>query len=133
MLATQGVRVPLTERFVEQLATAQTGDGRPLAVAFRTRLEHEWAHLEAIEARLDALTAARDEHIATGTDRVATTAGGSTFATSTTRRSTEGPPRKAWVPLTATARIATRVQMANERWALRIHTGANRPRSPRAP
>jgi transposase len=60
--------------FREQLATAPTGDGRPLAVACRTRLEHEWAHLEASEARLAALTAARDDHIATGTDRVATVA-----------------------------------------------------------
>lgn len=74
VLATQGVRLPLTDGFVDQLATAQTGDGRPLPAAFRTRLEHEWAHLEAIEARLGALTAARDEHIATGTDRVATVA-----------------------------------------------------------
>jgi transposase len=74
VLATQGVRVPLTETFVAHLATAQTGDGRPLAVAFRTRLGHEWGHLEAIEARLAALTAARDEQIATGTDRVATVA-----------------------------------------------------------
>jgi transposase len=74
VLATQGVQLPLTEGFLEQLATAQTGDGRPLAVAFRTRLEHEWAHLEAIEARLAELTAARDEYIATGTDRVATVA-----------------------------------------------------------
>src|SRR5918996_1471994 len=67
VLATQGVRLPLTGDFVAQLATAQTGDGRPLPVAFRTRLDHEWAHLEAIEARLSALMAARDEHIATGT------------------------------------------------------------------
>ncbi len=38
--ATPGVRIPLTGKFLEQLATAHTGDGRPLAVAFRTRLEH---------------------------------------------------------------------------------------------
>jgi transposase len=74
VLATQGVRVPLTGGFLEQLATAHTGDGRPLAVAFRRRLEHEWAHLEAIEARLAVLTATRAEQIATGTDRVATVA-----------------------------------------------------------
>ncbi len=52
VLATPGVRRPLTGKVLEQLATAHTGDGRPLAVAFRTRLEHEWAHLEAIEARV---------------------------------------------------------------------------------
>jgi transposase len=72
--ATHGVRLPLTDGFVDQLATAQTGDGRPLPAAFRARLAHEWAHLEAIETRLGTLTAARDEHIATGTDRVATVA-----------------------------------------------------------
>lgn len=71
VLATQGMQLALTGRFVEQLATAHTGDGRPLAAAYRTRLEHEWAHLEAIEARLAALTATRDHQIATGTDRVA--------------------------------------------------------------
>jgi transposase len=74
VVATQGVRLPLTNNFLAQVRRAQTGDGRPLPAAFRTQLEHEWAHLEAIEARLDALTAARDEHIATGTDRVATVA-----------------------------------------------------------
>jgi transposase len=74
VLATQGVRLPLAGDFFEELATARTGDDRPLPRAFRTRLEHEWAHLEAIEARLAALTAARDVFIATGTDRVATVA-----------------------------------------------------------
>jgi transposase len=71
---TQGVRVSLTEGFLEQLAMAQTGDVRPRAAAFRTRLEREWAHLHAIEARLAELTATRDDYIATGTDRVATVA-----------------------------------------------------------
>jgi transposase len=74
VLATQGIRLPLTGDFLELVRTAQTGDGRPLPEAFHTRLEREWAHLDAIEARLDALTAARDEQIATGTDRVATVA-----------------------------------------------------------
>jgi transposase len=71
VLATQGMQLALTGGFVEQLATAHTGDGRPLAAAYRARLEHEWAHLDAIEARLAALTATRDHQIATGTDRVA--------------------------------------------------------------
>jgi transposase len=74
LLATQGVRLSLTGDVVAQVHAAQTGDGRPLPVAFRTRLEREWADVEAIEARLGALTATRDEHIATGTDRVATVA-----------------------------------------------------------
>ena len=74
LLATQGIRLELHTGFVEHLATLQTGDGRALPAAFRLRLEHEWAHLEAIEARMTAVTAARDEQIATGTDRVATVA-----------------------------------------------------------
>jgi transposase len=71
LLATQGVRLPLSARFVTQLAGAQTGDGRPLPEAWRLRLEHEWAHLATIETRLAALEATRDAQIAAGADRVA--------------------------------------------------------------
>jgi len=74
LLATQGIRLELGARFVEHLATAQTGDGRGLPAAYRLRLEREWAHLEAITARMTAVTAARDAAIAGGTDRVATVA-----------------------------------------------------------
>jgi transposase len=71
LLATQGIRLALDATFQAHLATAQTGDGRALPTAFRLRLEREWAHLEAIDARMTALTAARDAEIETGTDRVA--------------------------------------------------------------
>ena len=71
LLATQGIRLELAATFVAHLATAQTGDGRALPEAFRRRLEREWTHLEAIDARMAALTAARDAEIETGTDRVA--------------------------------------------------------------
>jgi transposase len=74
LLATQGIRLELRTGFVEHLATVQTGDGRPLPMAFRFRLAREWSHLDAIEARMTALTAARDEQIATGSDRVAAVA-----------------------------------------------------------
>lgn len=74
LLVTQGIRLELGARFVEHLVAAQTGDGRVLPAAFRLRLAREWAHLEAIDARMTAVTAARDEDIATGTDRVATVA-----------------------------------------------------------
>jgi transposase len=74
LLATQGIRLELNAPFVAHLALAQTGDGRALPAAFRLRLAREWAHLEVIEARLRAVTAVRDEQIATGTDRVATVA-----------------------------------------------------------
>jgi transposase len=74
LLATQGIRLELRTGFVERLATVQTGDGRALPVAFRLRLAREWAHLDAIEARMTAMTTARDEQIATGTARVAAVA-----------------------------------------------------------
>jgi transposase len=74
VLATQGVRLELDATFLAHLATAQTGDGRALPTAFRLRLEREWAHLAAIDARMTALAATRDAAIETGTDRVATVA-----------------------------------------------------------
>ena len=74
LLATQGIRLDLRPGFVASLAAVQTGDGRALPEAFRVRLAHEWAHLDAIEAPMTAVTATRDEQIATGTDRVAAVA-----------------------------------------------------------
>jgi transposase len=74
LLASQGIRAPLTARFLEDLPTWQTGDGRPLAPAWRERLAREWAQLQAIEARRATLAAARDATVATGEDRVATIA-----------------------------------------------------------
>jgi transposase len=71
LLASQGIRAPLTARFLEDLPTWQTGDGRPLAPAWRERLAREWAQLQAIEARRAALAAAREAAVATGEDRVA--------------------------------------------------------------
>jgi len=71
LLATQGIRRPLTRGFAAQLATLQTGDGRPLAVAWQARLAREWAQLETIEGRLTVLHAARRAQIAEGVTRVA--------------------------------------------------------------
>jgi transposase len=71
LLATQGIRLELRPGFVARLAAVQTGDGRALPEAFRVRLEREWTHLEAIDARMTALAAARDTAIETGADRVA--------------------------------------------------------------
>ena len=71
LLATQGIRLELSPRFPQRLPHLTTGDGRPLSAAWRARLEREWAHLEAIEARMATLTAARADQIAVGTDRIA--------------------------------------------------------------
>lgn len=70
LLATQGIRCELTRHFLERLASLQTGDGRPLASAWRERLGREWAHLQTIEARLAELEQARTDAIAAGADRV---------------------------------------------------------------
>ena len=70
LLATQGIRCALTRRFPSQLATFETGDGRPLPEAFHARLRREWTHLEGIEARRTALRAERAARIRDGADRV---------------------------------------------------------------
>lgn len=71
LLATQGIRRALTRGFAAQLATLQTGDGRPLAVAWQERLAREWAQLETIEVRLATLRAARRTQVTEGDTRVA--------------------------------------------------------------
>lgn len=71
VLATQGIRLALTPRFLDLVADAQTGDGRPLAPAWRARLAREWAYLKMIESRLRTLKAERAAQIAEGQDRVA--------------------------------------------------------------
>ena len=53
LLATQGIRCDADATVSPSAsATLQTGDGRPLAPAWRDRLTREWAHLQAIETRL---------------------------------------------------------------------------------
>jgi transposase len=71
LLATQGIRRPLTRGFAAQLATLQTGDGRPLGRAWQGRLAREWAQVEALESRLATLHAARRAQLAEGVTRVA--------------------------------------------------------------
>jgi transposase len=71
LLASQGIRCPLTVTFPTRLATVQTGDGRGLPPAFRERLAREWEQLQAIEARRATLEAMRDAAVAEGQDRVA--------------------------------------------------------------
>ena len=71
LLATQGIRCGLTRHFLAHLAELQTGDGRPLAAAWRDRLAREWAHLQALESRWAALQTIRDEAIGAAGDRVA--------------------------------------------------------------
>lgn len=71
LLATQGIRCALTRRFPERVATLQTGDGRPLALAWQERLRREWTQLETIAARLRVLRKTRTTVIAESEDPVA--------------------------------------------------------------
>jgi transposase len=71
LLATQGVRLPLTRQFVAAFADAQTGDGRPFPAALRDRLLREWAQLQTLATRIATLEALRADRIVHGTDRVA--------------------------------------------------------------
>jgi transposase len=71
LLATQGIRRPLTRGFAAHVATLQTGDGRPLAAPWQERLTREWAQLQASETRLATLRAARRAQITAGDTRVA--------------------------------------------------------------
>jgi len=71
LLATQGIRLSMTRRFLTTLAAAHTGDGRPLPDAWRQRIERDWAQLQATELRLRTLRAARDTQLEEGADRVA--------------------------------------------------------------
>jgi transposase len=71
LLAAQGIRCTVTRQFLERLPALQTGDGRPLAAAWRDRLAREWGHLQVLERRLTTLQTIRDAAIATADDRVA--------------------------------------------------------------
>ena len=66
LLATQGVRVGLRADFLTRLDAARCWDGTPLGPEFRARLGREWAHLQAIEARIDGLEQARSRTIRAG-------------------------------------------------------------------
>ena len=70
LLATQGIRLHVGRGFLGHLANAVTGDGRPLAAAFRERLTREWEHWHAVHARLQRLKTMRDTAIAQSSERV---------------------------------------------------------------
>lgn len=51
-LATQGVRLPITADFLEQVAAARLWDGSPLPAGACERLSRDWRQLQGIEAQL---------------------------------------------------------------------------------
>ena len=71
LLATQGIRMVLSRDFIQDLASARTGDGRPLDQAWCTRLARDWAQLQTIDDRMRSLAVERAARIAQGQDRVA--------------------------------------------------------------
>jgi transposase len=71
LVAAHGAVVPLTRRFAESVATAQTGDGRLLPPGLRARLLREWAAYQAIDQRLGELEALRAQLIAEDDSRMA--------------------------------------------------------------
>jgi transposase len=70
LLATQGIRCPITRHFPERLATVPTGDGRPLLPIWRERLTRDWQALVTIEARLRGLRQGRAATLARTDGRV---------------------------------------------------------------
>jgi transposase len=72
LLATQGVQVPLTRRFLSRVHSARLWDGSALATPLVARLEREWTALQAVEARRCALERARRDRVRNATDVVAT-------------------------------------------------------------
>jgi transposase len=71
LLATQGVRLALTDTFEAQLGEAVTADGRPLPTGLRERIGHEWEYLQTIERRAAQLREARAAFLTARTTRVA--------------------------------------------------------------
>jgi len=59
LLATQGVTLPLTGDVRAQLGTLRRWDGTALPAGLRTRLEREWARIEAVRTALRALGSER--------------------------------------------------------------------------
>jgi transposase len=74
LLAAHGASLALTRHFLEDVATAQTGDGRPLPPGLRGRLGREWAYYQTLDQRQRDLAAERTRLIAEGETRVAAVA-----------------------------------------------------------
>lgn len=71
LLATHGVRLPLTAAFPIELPAVRLWDGSALPPELVARLHREWRQLQVIEARLQQLRHARRARIRTAEDVVA--------------------------------------------------------------
>jgi transposase len=72
LLATQGVRVELAERFPDALRAVRGWNGAPVPTELVARLERDWQQLQHVEDRLATLTQLRRARVAANrTDTVA--------------------------------------------------------------
>jgi transposase len=59
VLATLGVRIPITSDFLTELGGARLWDGTSIPAGARQRMERDWAQLQTIAAQLEEVRAAR--------------------------------------------------------------------------
>jgi transposase len=71
LLATQGASVAVTGRFGRQIGTLRRWDGATLPPALQQRLAREWAQVDAIDAQIATLEAARTAAMAAAEDGAA--------------------------------------------------------------
>jgi len=69
LLATQGVRLPITATLPEKLVTVRLWNGEPLPAGLHARLRREWQQLRRLQTRITALGVLRRTQLQT--DRVA--------------------------------------------------------------
>ena len=65
LLATQGVKLPLTKDFLEKLDQVRLWDGSPVPPMLRSRLEREYQHIQYINHHIRELDAQRRELLRT--------------------------------------------------------------------
>lgn len=63
LLVGQGVRLPIKEEFVSQLAATRTWDGSPLGAGLQARLQREYTRLELVNQQIKGLEAERRETV----------------------------------------------------------------------
>ncbi len=71
LLATQGVRLPLTRHFTVRLTQVRCGDGQAVSAELLARLTRDWTQLQQVEARLRILRRARRVRVHEHDDLVA--------------------------------------------------------------
>lgn len=68
LLATQGLKLDLSDGFRQQLREARLWDGEPIPSELRARLEREWSRYEAVEEEIRTLENEREERVREAAD-----------------------------------------------------------------